>query len=180
MLDSTLAELYEVDLKALNQAVKRNLSRFPADFMFQLNAEEAGSLRSQFVTLKGRRGTHRKYLPYVFTEQGVAMLSSVLRSERAIRVNIDIMRAFVSLRGLLASNNELAGKLAGLERKYDSQFKVVLQRSGAYDSTGTEKEKTDRVCALGMKIREKKTRSPHISFSDASLPGSTECVWRAS
>jgi hypothetical protein len=89
-------------------------------------SEEAGSLRSQIVTLKGGRGTHRKYLPYVFTEQGVAMLSSILRSERAIRVNIDIMRAFVSLRGLLASNNELAGKLAVLERKYDSQFKVVF------------------------------------------------------
>jgi hypothetical protein len=126
ILDSTLAELYEVDLKVLNQAVKRNLSRFPADFMFQLDAGEVNSLRSQIVTLKVGRGVHRKYLPYVFTEQGVAMLSSVLRSDRAIRVNIDIMRAFVSLRGLLTPNNEIAGKLAALEKKYDSQFKVVF------------------------------------------------------
>jgi hypothetical protein len=95
--------------------------------MFPLTVEEADSLRSQIVTLKNRRGAHRKYLPYAFTEQGVAMLSSVLRSERAIRANIDIMRAFVSLRGLLASNTELARKLALLERKSDSQFKVVFE-----------------------------------------------------
>jgi hypothetical protein len=125
MLDSDLADLYEVEIKVLNQAVKRNIQRFPEDFMFQLTAEEAASLRSQFVTLKGR-GQHRKYLPHVFTEQGVAMLSSVLRSHRAIQVNIEIMRAFVRLRQMLASNVELARKLASLERKYDAQFKVVF------------------------------------------------------
>lgn len=126
MLDSDLAELYEVETKVLNQAVKRNIERFPVDFMFQLTAEEAAGLRSQSVTLKIGRGQHRKYQPYAFTEQGVAMLSSVLRSERAIHVNIEIMRAFVRLRLMLASNAELARKLAALEKKYDAQFKVVF------------------------------------------------------
>ena len=126
MLDEDLAELYEVEVKVLNQAVKRNAERFPADFMFQLTTEEAARLRSQNVTLKTGRGQRRKYLPYAFTEQGVAMLSSVLRSHRAVRVNIEIMRAFVRLRRLLASNTELARKLAALERKYDAQFKVVF------------------------------------------------------
>jgi hypothetical protein len=116
-----------VGIKALNQAVQRNIERFPADFMFQLTVEEAASLRSQFVTLKAGRGQHRKYNPYVFTEQGVAMLSSVLRSDRAIHVNIEIMRAFVRLRQLLATNVELARKLATLERKYDAQFRVVFE-----------------------------------------------------
>jgi len=126
MLDSDLAGLYEVSVKVLNQAVKRNIGRFPEDFMFQLTKEENESLRSQFVTLKKGRGEHRKYLPYVFTEQGVAMLSSVLNSERAVKVNIEIMRAFVKLRQLLSSNAELARKLETLEKKYDSQFKVVF------------------------------------------------------
>jgi hypothetical protein len=126
MRDSDLAELYEVETRVLNQAVKRNIERFPADFMFQLTVEEVAGLRSQFVTLKTGRGRHRKYQPYAFTEQGVAMLSSVLRSQRAIRVNIEIMRAFVRLRQMLASNAELARKLAALEKKYDAQFKVVF------------------------------------------------------
>jgi ORF6N domain len=126
MLDGDLAELYEVEAKVLNQAVRRNAERFPADFMFQLTTEEAARLRSQNVTLKTGRGQHRKYLPYAFTEQGVAMLSSVLRSRRAVRVNIEIMRAFVRLRQLLASNAELTRKLIALERKYDAQFKVVF------------------------------------------------------
>ena len=126
MLDADLAELYEVEIKTLNQAVKRNSGRFPPDFMFQLTTEEFESLRSQFVTLKTGRGQHRKYLPYAFTEQGVAMLSSVLHSDRAIQVNIEIMRAFVRLRQLLTSNVELARKLAALESKYDAQFKMVF------------------------------------------------------
>ena len=126
MLDEALAGLYEVEVKVLNQAVRRNALRFPADFMFQLTAEEAMRLRSQFVTLKSGRGQHRKYRPYVFTEQGVAMLSSVLRSDRAVRVNIEIMRAFVQLRQMLASNANLARKLAALEKKYDQQFKIVF------------------------------------------------------
>lgn len=127
MVDNDLAALYEVEVKVLNKAVKRNLRRFPGDFMFQLTEKEA-ALRFQFGTLNGKRGRgqHRKYLPYAFTEQGVAMLSSVLRSQRAVDVNIEIMRAFVKLRQLLASHHELARKLGELEEKYDAQFAVVF------------------------------------------------------
>jgi hypothetical protein len=120
MLDSELARLYGVDTRTLNQAVRRNRDRFPGDFMFQLTSEEAQSLRSQFVILKPGRGEHRKYLPHAFTEQGVAMLSSVLRSKRAARVNIAIMRAFVKLRELVGAHKELAGKLSELERRVAS------------------------------------------------------------
>jgi hypothetical protein len=125
MLDADLADLYGVETRALNQAVRRNAARFPEDFMFRLTAEEAAGLRSQFVISNPRGG--RRVLPYAFTEQGVAMLSSVLRSPRAILVNIEIMRAFVQLRALLGSNAELAKKLVALEKKYDGQFKVVFQ-----------------------------------------------------
>src|SRR5688572_2657353 len=143
LLDADLADLYGVDVRALNQAVARNAARFPSDFMFKLTAKEAASLRSQSVilesdrgrnsprsqtvTLDGGRGRHRKYLPNAFTEQGVAMLSSVLRSQRAVRVNIEIMRAFVQLRRMLGANEELARKLDALERKYDGQFRAVFQ-----------------------------------------------------
>ncbi len=126
MLDADLARLYEVETKVLNQAVRRNIGRFPEDFMFQLTEEEAIRLRSQIVTLKPGRGQHRKYLPYVFTEQGVAMLSSVLKSERAVRVNIEIMRAFVRLRELISTNKNLVRRLDELEKKYDAQFRVVF------------------------------------------------------
>ncbi len=125
MLDSDLAELYKVATKVLIQAVKRNVQRFPPDFMFQLNSQEVISLRSQIVTSKSGRGG-RRYLPYVFTEQGVAMLSSVLNSERSIQVNIAIMRAFVKLRQMLATHKDLAKKLEEMEKKYDAQFKVVF------------------------------------------------------
>lgn len=127
MLDEDLAALYQVDVKVLNQAVKRNRDRFPPDFMFRLTAREAESLRSQVVTLNRGRGHHRKYRPFVFTEQGVAMLSGVLRSARAVRVNIGIMRAFVRLRQMLAANADLAKKLDELETRYDEQFDVVFQ-----------------------------------------------------
>jgi len=127
MLDEALAALYGVDVKVLNQAVRRNAGRFPTDFMFQLTTAETALLRSQSVTLKAGRGQHRKYRPYAFTEQGVAMLSSVLRSKRAVRVNIEIMRAFVQLRRILSSHADLARKLAALEKKYDAQFKVVFE-----------------------------------------------------
>ena len=111
--------------KVLNQAVTRNLARFPEDFMFQLTWEESKALlRSQFVTLK--RGQHIKYRPRAFTEQGVAMLSSVLRSPRAVQVNIAIMRAFVRLREMLATHKDLARKLKAMERNYDAKFKVVF------------------------------------------------------
>ena len=127
MLDSDLAELYGVETKNLNKAVKRNLDRFPADFMFQLTAEEAEDLRFQIGTSKpaGRGG--RRYLPNAFTEQGVAMLSSVLRSQRAVQVNIAIMRAFVRLREMLSSHKDLARRLDELERNYDEKFRVVFE-----------------------------------------------------
>jgi hypothetical protein len=124
MLDKDLAELYEVDTGHLNRAVARNLDSFPPDFMFQLCEEEYKSLRCQFGILK--RGRHSKYLPRVFMEQGVSMLSSVLKSKRARQVNIQIMRAFVKLRELLNSHRELARKLEDLEKKYDAQFKSVF------------------------------------------------------
>ena len=127
MLDSDLAELYGVSTSSLNQAVRRNIERFPEDFAFQLTREEYEPLRSQSVILKTGRGQHRKYLPLTFTEQGVAMLSSVLRSERAVKVNIAIMRTFVRLRELLLSNADLARKLETLESKYDEQFRVVFE-----------------------------------------------------
>jgi hypothetical protein len=125
MLDEDLAALYRVDVKALNQAVKRNRDRFPSDFMFRLTARETASLRSQSVTSKTGRGG-RRTTPYAFTEQGVAMLSSVLRSVVAIRVNIEIMRAFVRLRRVLESHGNLGNKLDALEEKYDEQFTVVF------------------------------------------------------
>jgi len=126
LLDTALAALYGVASKALNQAVRRNRDRFPADFMFQLTAEETARLRSQSVTLDAGRGRHRKYRPYAFTEQGVAMLSGVLRSRAAVRVNVEIMRAFVRLRRILDSNAELARKLDELERRHDGQFRTVF------------------------------------------------------
>jgi hypothetical protein len=125
MLDADLAARYEVPTKRLNEQVRRNLQRFPDDFMFQLTIEEAAALRSQIVTSKEGRGG-RRYLPYVFTEQGVAMLSSVLNSERAIEVNIVIMRAFVRLREMMLSNDELNRKINALERKYDGNFQTVF------------------------------------------------------
>ena len=124
MLDSDLAELYGVKTKVLLQAVKRNIDRFPDDFMFQLNKQEVINLRSQFVTSSwgGRR-----YPPYAFTEQGIAMLSSVLKSDPAIKMNIVIMRAFVNLREMISSHKDFAKRLNDLEKKYDAQFKVVFE-----------------------------------------------------
>jgi hypothetical protein len=123
MFDIDLAKLYGVETKHLIQAVKRNISRFPPDFMFQLSDEEFANLRSQNVTSSwgGRR-----YPPYVFTEQGIAMLSSVLKSERAVKVNITIMRAFIQLRKMVANHSELFRKVEAMEKKYDTQFKVVF------------------------------------------------------
>lgn len=116
MMDSELAEMYGVETKVLNQSVKRNLERFPKDFMFQLNEEEWESLRSQNVTLENGRGKHRKYLPYMFTEQGVAMLSSVLNSPTAIQVNISIMRVFVKMRQWAANYEDLLQKIDELSQ----------------------------------------------------------------
>lgn len=132
MLDTDLARLYGVEVRTLNQAVRRNADRFPPDFMFQLSWEEAERSRSQFVILNEAagdrpiRGRNVKYRPLAFTEQGVAMLSSVLKSRRAVQVNVEIMRAFVRLRGMIGHNRELERRLNALESKYDRQFKVVF------------------------------------------------------
>lgn len=130
MFDTDLANLYQVEIRALNQAIKRNEARFPEDFMFQLNKKEYSawkefSLRSQSVILK--QGEHRKYLPYVFTESGIAMLSSVLKSERAIQVNIQIMRTFSKIREMLLTNKELREKIEKLEKKYDSEISTIFR-----------------------------------------------------
>ena len=124
MLDNDLAELYGVSTRRLKEQVRRNSKRFPADFMFELTWEERESLRSQFATLK--RGEHAKYLPYVFTEQGIAMLSGILNSDRAIEVNVQIMRVFVKLRELVLSHKDLARKIEDLERKFgDHDAKII-------------------------------------------------------
>jgi phage regulator Rha-like protein len=130
MLDTDLAKLYGVPAKTLNQAVKRNAFRFPGDFMFQLTVEETTALRSQFVTLKIGRGQHRKYRPYAFTEQGVAMLSTVLHSERAIQVNISIMRAFVQLREITARTRGLPDALMIWKRNTTASFESYSRQSG--------------------------------------------------
>ena len=124
ILSTGLAVLYDVQPKVLMQSVKRNITRFPDDFMFQLSTQEFANLKSQIVTSSW--GGLRRALPYAFTEQGVAMLSSVLRSPRAVHVNVAIMRAFVRLREMLASHKDLARRLEELEKKYDAQFKVVF------------------------------------------------------
>jgi len=123
MLDEDLAKLYEVSTKRLNEQVKRNIKRFPGDFMYQLTNKEVINLRSQIATSSwgGKR-----YLPYVFTEQGVAMLSSVLNSDRAIQVNIQIMRTFVSLRRMVITYDGLKRKIESIEKKYDEQFRIVF------------------------------------------------------
>jgi hypothetical protein len=131
MLDVDLARLYGVGAKALNQAVRRNVERFPGDFMFRLTWDEVERSRSQIVTLneaeiRRSQGSNVKYLPHAFTEQGVAMLSSVLKSKRAAQVNVEIMRAFVRLRALIGHDRELARRIDLLESKYDRQFKIVF------------------------------------------------------
>ncbi len=125
LIDEDLAELYGVETRAIVQAVKRNHARFPADFLFQLSVGEFAALRSQAVISNGRGG--RRSRPYAFTEQGVAMMSSVLHSPRAIRVNIEIMRAFVRMREIVGNHRALARKLAALENNYDSQFRAVFE-----------------------------------------------------
>jgi hypothetical protein len=126
MLDADLAVLYEVSVSRLNEQVRRNIERFPSDFMLKLTPDEAKRLRSQFAILDAGRGRHRKYPPLAFTEQGIAMLSSVLRSPRAVQVNIEIMRAFVRLRQMLLENADLARRLDELEARYDEQFRGVF------------------------------------------------------
>src|SRR2546422_10949670 len=126
ILDDDLARLYGVTTKRLNEQIKRNRQRFPDDFMFQLNLQEVRGLRSHFATLKSGSGRHRKYLPYAFTEHGAIMAANVLNSHRAIEASVYVVRVFVRLRELIASNKDLSQRLDELEKKYDSQFKVVF------------------------------------------------------
>ena len=163
MFDRDLAKLYGVATKVLNQAVRRNRDRFPEDFMFQLTKAEmqiwksqivtsssGDSLRSQFVTLK--RGQHLKYQSYVFTEQGVAMLSSVLKSKRAIQVNIQIMRTFTKIREMIISNKDLREKIEIMEKKYDNKFKVVF----VVIKRLMEKDKIEPIKIAGFQDKKKK------------------------
>jgi hypothetical protein len=149
MLSTDLAELYQVEPRVLVQAVKRNKERFPEDFIFQLTKEEFGNLKSQIVISSW--GGLRRTTPYAFTEQGVAMLSSVLNSPRAIQVNIEIMRTFVKLRKILSSHADLAHKLEALEKKYESQFKVVFD---AIRQLMAPKEAAKK--RIGFQLKEKR------------------------
>lgn len=161
MLDRELAELYGVKTKVLKQAVRRNIKRFPEDFMFELTKEEFRNWRSQFVT-SNRDRMGLRYPPMAFTEQGVAMLSSVLNSDRAIQVNILIMRAFVRLREMLASHKNLERKLVELEKKYDKQFKIVFDAIRALMESPEKPRKK-----IGFEVKEpkvgygKKTKRRH-------------------
>jgi hypothetical protein len=152
MPDRDLAELYEIPTKALKQAVKRNIDRFPHDFMFVLTRQEFGDLRSQIVTSSSPAWGGARYEPMVFTEQGVAMLSSVLRSKRAAQVNIEIMRAFVRLREMLTTHKDLKRKLAALEKKYDGQFKIVFEAIAELMTPPDDPPKKK----IGFEVKEKK------------------------
>ena len=161
MLDRDLSALYGVKTKVLNQAVKRNIERFPPDFMFQLSDSEDQRLRSQIVTSKKGRGGPR-YNPYAFTEQGIAMLSSVLRSKQAIEVNIAIMRTFVQLRKILADNALLRRKIESLEKKYDEQFQhvfAVLQQMIIDDAKPKKQIGYHTEARQSKKARQKKQKS---------------------
>ncbi len=160
MLDSDLAELYEVETRVLNQSVQRNIERFPKDFMFQLTAHEAEILISQFVTSSW--GGKRK-LPYVFTEQGVAMLSSVLRSPRAVQINIHIIRVFTQLREMLLTHKDLRDKIDKMERKYDKQFRAVFDvikemMDKSHQHPTPEPYKPIKIVGFEDRSNEKKTR----------------------
>ncbi|OHB72380.1 MAG: DNA-binding protein [Planctomycetes bacterium RBG_16_43_13] len=149
MLDRDLAGLYGVDTRALNQAVRRNINRFPEDFMFQLTKEEMDNWKSQIViSNKDKMGLRKR--PYAFTENGVAMLSSVLNSERAISVNIQIMRTFTKIREMLATHKELKQKIEEMERKYDAQFKIVFDAIRQIMAPPETKEKK-----IGFRVRER-------------------------
>jgi hypothetical protein len=149
MLDRDLAELYGVETKVLKQAVRRNIDRFPVDFMFEMTEMEFEDWRSQFVTSKSDKMGLR-YKPMAFTEQGVAMLSSVLRSKRAIHVNIQIMRAFTQLRKMLSTHKDLKRKFESMEKKYDEQFQIVFE---AIKQLLTEEEKPKK--RIGYTVKEK-------------------------
>lgn len=149
MFDVDLAELYEVPTKRLNEQVRRNKERFPEDFMFQLSEKEADTMRSQFATASEKRNV--RYRPFAFTEQGVAMLSSVLRSKRAIAVNIHIVRTFTRMRELLLTHKELREKIERMEQKYDKNFRVVFD--ALKQMIAMKKEEPQR--KIGFRVREK-------------------------
>ena len=164
LLDADLAVLYGVATGVLNRAVKRNASRFPADFMFQLSPEETRILKCQIGISSFRHGGRRRSLPYAFTEQGVAMLSSVLRSERAVQVNVAIMRAFVSLRRMLADNRGLAAKLAELERRLEGHDQAIKSLFNAIRELMAPPAKPRREIgfhAIAKEADEGKTKSKH-------------------
>jgi len=154
LLDSELAALYQVATKALTRAVRRNPRRFPADFMFQLAVEESASLRSQSGALKTGRGKYRKYAPYVFTEQGIAMLSSVLTSERAVQVNIEIMRAFIRLRQAVSTHQDLAHKLAALAPPFP-EGTAPHRTAAGFEPT-----------SLSTRVTPRDSSSPNAHFSE--------------
>ena len=151
MLDYDLAEMYETETKRLKEAVKRNINRFPVDFMFELTREEYNFLRSQFATLEKGKGKYSKYLPFAFTEQGVAMLSSVLNSDKAIHVNIAIIRAFVFIRQYALTHKDLTSKLKELETKYNKQFKDVYEAINYLLKDSKQKKEQDGRNKIGFK-----------------------------
>ncbi len=155
MVDNDLADLYGVETKVLNQAVKRNSDRFPADFMFELTKQEYEFLRSQFVTLENGKGRHRKYLPLVFTEHGVLMLSSILNSKQAITVNIQIMRIFTRIRQMLMDNTELRLEIEKIKKKVDNHDKNMELVFQYLDELLEKKEKTKDRKQIGYKIKGK-------------------------
>ena len=177
MLSTHLAELYGVESRVLVQAVKRNIERFPEDFMFQLSDGEFENLKSQFVISSW--GGMRRAKPYAFTEQGVAMLSSVLRSKRAVLVNIEIMRSFVKLREMLATHKDLDRKLTKLERKYDDQFKVVFEVIRQLMAPPDKKVKK-----IGFTVKEKqkaygKSVKKKRPSTDGSFTPKAKKIWEA-
>ena len=151
MLDRDLAELYGAETKSLKQAVRRNMERFPPDFMFELSKEESDSLRSQIVTLK--RGRHAKYLPFAFTEQGVAMLSAVLNSSRAIEVNIEIMRTFTRIRRMISVSEDLKQEIEDLRGQTDERFRIVFEVLDQLLSPGAKTKKE-----IGFTVKEQMQR----------------------
>ena len=151
MLDKDLAVLYGVETKTLKRAVKRNIERFPEDFMFQLGIEETKILRYQFGTLE--KGQYSKYLPFAFTEQGVAMLAGVLKSKRAIEVNVQIIRTFVKLREMIISNKELRAKIEEMERKYDKRFKAVFDTLRNLLESELQEKEVEKRSPIGFKIK---------------------------
>ena len=166
MLSTDLAERYQVQPRLLVQAVKRNIDRFPPDFMFQLTQAEFTNLKSQIVTSSW--GGLRRATPYAFTEQGVAMLSSVLRSKRAVQANIEIMRAFVRLRRMLSTHAELGHKIDALEKKYDEQFKVVFDANRQLmASPGATRRR------IGFRAEDDETGTGILTWSSAGRRGGT-------